>query len=394
MRKRILLIMPQMPLADTFCGFLKEMGYTIYVQDNPRFALSSSDQFQPDLIMCYEDFVGMKGSEIAWSLKNTNEMKDIPFLMISPKPLTLETSELRLSDMKIDDLINLPVEQADLYGYVTNWLESDTPVPLSLLRYNEMPEGNVSEKGNGKKKSKTWSKGAVSPYSVGRLFHCLIKKQATGTLLVRGERRKLKACIEEGNIIDVQSNYMRDDTLGRYLMGIGKLTEEQHQASISQAAQDNSKQGAALVELGYFDADQLLACMTEHKLIKLLNLFQRRWYKSKFVFNEGPIEHRARDFHTTPLQRVISMGILNIARKKDLYETFYRKNKECSKLCICEDFDRLAQDLDLGPALVNQAMELNGSSLEEIKSCRADLFENNLRLAFLLVVTKGMHFAA
>ena len=392
MTKKIMLIFPKTPFRETCSQFLADMGYKVNIVDDPNIAYAAANRFNPDLILCYEDFHGKTGIEIADLMKTSEILSKIPFIIMSPRA---EKENDTFQDMvmtKASDLIRLPVEQAKLYGFVSNWLESDNPTPVTTPNVRLI---NDNEKSNLKPKDETTSnKGSVSLYSMGRLFFNLINSKKTGTLLLKGDRRKMKVFIESGNVIEVQSNYMREDTLGKFLIGLNKLSEEQNQKSLEFARHNNVPQGLAIVRLGFIKEDQIGRYITEHKILKLLNVFQRRWYKSKFVFNEGALNCKDTQFRPTPLNKIVGTGIFNVARKKDIYETFFQKDKEKIKLQLSNHFDTLAADLDLGPALVEQAMRINGLSIEEIKSNREDQFENNLRLAFLMVVSQGMTFTA
>ena len=389
MTKRIMLVMPDLPTRESYCDFLHEMGYHVYVLDDPRRAELISRNYIPDMILCYDDFCETTGFDFAENIRKNNLLPDTRFLLMSSRPQMEDERERQWALEKVDDLIQLPIEQAELYGYITNWLESDNPEPVSSLKaYNfQMVDPDP-------KALKAWDKGEVSLISIGKLFNMLIRTNQSGTLLIKGERRKMKVLIDSGNVVDVHSNYLREDSLGQYLVKANVLTKEQNEKSLDLAKKQDIPQGEALIQLCILEKDDLINCLTEHKILKLLNIFQRRWYKAKFVFREGPVGDNNRSFMATPLAKIIGTGIMNIARKKDLYDIFFRKNKERIKLNMNENFSRLARILDLGPALMDQARQLNGSSLEEIKAVRSDQFENNLRLAFLLIVTKGMKFAA
>lgn len=395
--KRILFIIPDLPIRNKYTGFLKGMGYDIRILDNPRLVRHAFTQFQADVILCYDGFPGISATDIAETFRHDGNFKKTPFLLLSPDQMPEDTDSLS-ANKEINDIIYMPVEQAELYGFVTNWIETDNPLPTGSLRsYNQPVEDSEPDTPPvkpSKKNGKGWNKGSVSLYAMGKLFHNLVQSKATGIVLIRGDRRKMKIWIESGNIIDVNSNYIREDTFGRYLVSINKLSKEQNKKSLAIAQQHNLPQGEAMIKLGYLDSKQLREHITDHKIAKILNLFQRRWYKAKFVYNQEAFGHVSPDFQVTPLTKIMAVGIMNVARKKDLYETFFTSNKEKSKLRVCENFHNLAKALELGPTLTEQAMQINGNSIEEIKNIRADQFENNLRLAFLLVVTKGMCFAA
>lgn len=396
--KRILFIMPDLPKRKTYIDFLRGMGYDIRILDNPSLVRQAYSQFQADVVLCYEGFSGISCVDIAEAFRLNGNFKKTPFLLMTPDPMPENESPI-LNNKNVNDIIHLPVEQAELYGFVTNWIENDNPLPVGSLRSynNPVDEPSVNKtppKPTQKNGLKNWTKGSVGLFTMGRLFSSLIQTKGTGILLIKGDRRKMKIWVEKGNVIDVNSNYIREDTFGRYLVSINKMSEKQNQKSLAIAQQHKLPQGEAMVKLGYLDSIQLCAYITDHKIVKILNLFQRRWYKAKFVFNHEPFGHVSTDFQNTPLIKIMSTGIMNVARKKDLYDTFFTNNKEKAKLCISENFHNLARALELGPTLTEQAMQINGNSIEEIKNIRSDQFENNLRLAFLLIVTRGMCFAA
>ncbi len=123
--------------------------------------------------------------------------------------------------------------------------------------------------------------GNLEDYPFPRVLQFLHERSVTGRLsLKRGALEKVVFMVE-GSPVNVQST-LRNETLGRYLIKKGKISEEDYDESIKLMIDENIQQGAALVKLGRISARDLYHEVKAQTKEKLLSCFA--WTSGEFEF--------------------------------------------------------------------------------------------------------------
>jgi tetratricopeptide (TPR) repeat protein len=113
------------------------------------------------------------------------------------------------------------------------------------------------------------------------ILQFLHERNATGRLVLRrGEITKVVFMVD-GCPVNVDST-LRDETLGRYLIKKGKITEEEFESSIPLMIEHNIQQGAALVKLEILSAKELYHEVKAQTREKFLSCFA--WTTGFFGF--------------------------------------------------------------------------------------------------------------
>src|SRR2546425_216707 len=102
---------------------------------------------------------------------------------------------------------------------------------------------------------------------------------ATGKLSLRRGRVSKSVDLVNGNPVSTTST-PRDETLGHFLVSSGVISEDQHTAAVSRAAEISGKLGEALVALQILNVQQLidqLGKQARHKLVQALRWPQGAW---------------------------------------------------------------------------------------------------------------------
>jgi len=124
-------------------------------------------------------------------------------------------------------------------------------------------------------------KGDLGEYPFQRTLYFLHEHNATGRMVMtRGAITKVVYMVE-GKPVNVEST-LRDETLGRYLVKKGMVTEEQFEESIQVMIEQGLQQGAALVKLGYLSPKDLYHEVKAQTREKLLTCFA--WSSGEFSF--------------------------------------------------------------------------------------------------------------
>jgi DNA-binding response OmpR family regulator len=113
MSKKILLIEDDSALAEGLQIILEDEGYNVLPMSDGEALMPSVAQYQPDLILMDFRLPGKDGGELTRSLKETNDTKHIPVVMMSANQQNLrEISEsvganaFLLKPFEMDELLN------------------------------------------------------------------------------------------------------------------------------------------------------------------------------------------------------------------------------------------------------------------------------------------------
>jgi len=123
--------------------------------------------------------------------------------------------------------------------------------------------------------------GSLSEYPFPRVLQFLHEHNVTGRLVLRkGELTKVVFFVDS-KPVNVDST-IRDETLGRYLIKKGRITEEEFQESINLMIEQNIQQGAALVKMGKLSPKELYHEVKSQTQEKLVSCFG--WISGEFGF--------------------------------------------------------------------------------------------------------------
>lgn len=384
MTKRILIVLSNREISVSLYNFLKEMGYTVKVCDTANNAMEMIRNFDPNMILSGEQFHDLSGIDLAGFLKSQEKTARIPFLLLS----TANPAESDILPPGIDDIIRLPFNQTTLYGKVTKWLEAEEP---------PAPKKPVIEqvrlkKPKPKKSEQPWASGRVWCLSLGRLFYNLLDSEQTGLLTLKNERGNMEIEIHTARVVNVTSNYLRNETFGHYLLQQRKITPSERRASFARSQELNLPQGRTLCVMGVLDETECERMVEKHKRAKLMKIFDGTWDGAAFKFQSKKIQKSKSSMKPVPLQLILRKGILEIASTTQLMRAIDRRKKADVRMYIEGDFNRLAEKLELDEDIIEKAVRLHAKTVIELRQLPPKRFSSLLRLAFLLLVTKGARF--
>ena len=184
--------------------------------------------------------------------------------------------------------------------------------------------------------------GDIKDLTVPLLFQDLRTEMKTGTLIFAHDTAVKKVYFQKGDIIFASSN-LDADRLGDYLLGIGKLTQAQFDASTELIKKTGKRQGTILVELGFISPQDLVAGVKTQVKQIILSLFS--WRNGRYIFDDSPL----------PLSDIIllqmSTGNLIIEGVRELDWQVVRKSLPPLKTVLrpASDPSHLFQCADLSP---------------------------------------------
>jgi len=216
--------------------------------------------------------------------------------------------------------------------------------------------------------------GNLNEMPFPKLFNNICSTGISGTLAIERGKVKKSLTFYHGKPTKIISNLLQE-VLGRYLVSIGKINQEQYTESVREAFQTHRLHGEILVERGVLSADELAKYLREHSVEKLLNLF--RWTEGEYRFVKKDFMSVGSDFLMSP-ESIIFMGIKRYYSAERLTaeitpyinDYLYPGAKRATLTAVdnLNDDERWLIDLPDGTKTVKETIEM--SPLEFVDSCR------------------------
>ena len=385
MQGTVLLITGNAKISDEISKLLAPSAYAVKICSDPKQAVEVTKEVKPHLILCDTNLPVISGMELARLFKRHALLAKIPFLLLTSHMPSLNELEQTGVRIEADDLIRMPITQTQLEQTIHRWLPG-----MENVTGRVDAAAGTGEVASKRKTPKPWNKGYVSALTLGRLFFHLITSKESGALRIRGDRRQMTAFIHNGNLVDISSNYIRDDTLGRFLVLRKRITPKENQDSLRLAMRKKMPQGQVLVQMNILDERELELYINQQKSAKFINLFCKDWNGSAFEFLAERINTRDLTGEPFPLTSALKTGLLEQTDYEELIDLFVRSRKDQLPLLLIGDLTALARQLGLDPTMVEQAKSIHGKTIKDLQSIFGEQFEFYLRLAFLLITMRGM----
>lgn len=224
--------------------------------------------------------------------------------------------------------------------------------------------------------------GKLSEHLPARLLNFLFEQQETGILRLSRQGLTKSLYVVSGAPVNAEST-SRDETLGRYLIKSGRITEEDYEKSIALMLSQGMQQGAALVKLGCLKPKELYQEVKKHTWEKTLAAFN--WSEGEYQFESevGFVEDLYRfEFQFYPL---LAQGVLRYLPLGAIERELARV--PLAPLIPLDNFqDRIAA-FGLDQAASVFAARIDGQTLLPALSERAPDPKLAQRLLYLLLLT-------
>jgi len=173
--------------------------------------------------------------------------------------------------------------------------------------------------------------GELSEHSVPQLLNYLYDQEATGRLVLIQEGVNKTIYLIQGNSVNVESS-LRDETLGRYLVKQGRISEENFEKSLELMMSEGIQQGTSLVKLGLLGAKELYQAVKDQTRQKLLSAFSFQEGKYRFYSESEFIEKIYR--FEFPFHKILRDGVYQYFSERVLEEEL--KKVEAGALIFLE----------------------------------------------------------
>ena len=270
------------------------------------------------------------------------------FILIIRTPSNPQLVKELAQRIQADDLIPKPCSVEDVLAKANEWLDAPhRPAPI----YERDLQGGVRPSKIVDEKSLPM-RGRFTNVSFASLLQQLLHAKFEGLLELTDKRKKLRISFQGGQPVYVQSNYIREDSLGKILLDDNKVSQEQLDRALEMAANRKMRLGQALLELNLLTEPALEKYLREQHLLKLLGTFEPRWQQGEFILLPGPISTKSRSWADISTVALIQEGIRRNSPLKDLLPIFQRKNRLKRVLRATPELDAVFGQMKLDNNLI------------------------------------------
>jgi tetratricopeptide (TPR) repeat protein len=139
------------------------------------------------------------------------------------------------------------------------------------------------------------------------LLHALYAEERTCTLELKARQREKRITFEEGSPVACVSNLLHE-TLGKFLVEKGKLSEADYQKALSESIQTRQEMGGLLVQKGLISPFDLYKQLQANLGLSLLDCF--RWTEARYKLI-ADVEAPATSVRTNTAQLILT-GVANV----------------------------------------------------------------------------------
>ncbi|MCL4236314.1 MAG: hypothetical protein KJ042_17565, partial [Deltaproteobacteria bacterium] len=170
-----------------------------------------------------------------------------------------------------------------------------------------------------------------------------------------------------------------------------KITQRENEASYERAQKQGIHQGDVIVQMGLLSRGEVDVLVKQQKVVKVLGLFKADWDGAAYAFQEQMPTAEVPRHLDSPLDMILKMGVFKAAKPESLWETFEKNQKIDVPLQLSDQFPAVREALRFDAALDARTRALVGQTLRDIRNNGED-YEADLRLAFLLAVSRALEF--
>jgi len=367
---------------------LAERGHkAVHVSDGNE-ALSLFYKLQPELVICDHQLTGLSGIEVCRLLKTHQSGLKSAFLLIIRTPSNAQLVKELAQRIQADDLIPKPCSVQDVVSKALEWLDpARRPTPL----YERDLQAGAPKKTGGQKPLPR--RGRLADISFPSLLFQIWRARFDGLVELRDKRKILRVAFQRGQPVFVQSNYIREDSLGRLLLENKKITEAQLEIALERASSAKIRLGEALRELKLLSEQELTRYLNDQHLVKLLGIFEPRWQEGEFILQPGPISLHGQSRADISSVALLQEGVRRSTTLKSLMPVFQRHDRMKRVCRAMPELDAVFGQLKMDGALI-RIVELlrRGMKIPDIEALVQIDRETLLQFLFVLLTLHAARF--
>jgi len=295
---KVLVGEPSYSEFEVLNDFLTARGFAVQWVQTGGDAVAAFQQAAPDLMILDALLPGLTGLKVCQTVRKLPGGEQVKTVLLSKVYRQFKAQYESRRTMGVDAYAEKPVNVGEMDKLLSELLAAAAatpvaepapapsaaagstraaPAPAAATAAPEAPE-------SGETRRKMGAAGALSATPFPRLLFYLFKYRRTGALRVAHEQVSKVLYLREGNLEFVTSN-LSNESLGRYLVQRGAITDEQYNSSLQKMVVSGRQQGDILLEMGVLSPHQLFEGLQGQAREKILRVFA--WDEGAYEFRSG-----------------------------------------------------------------------------------------------------------
>ena len=343
--KTILLVDENLELMEKIGIFLEDFGYVAQTAPSRHEALGKVRAFDPGLVICRLTLADGDAFMFAEELRRFYQSHAPLLVMASAKEI--EHYRRRPSEAKsVQHWIRWPVDNMELFNAVQEWLGREmsdgleTPVPspktgtvappqrprpdAALKHATQRPAAPARRKAAA---AESEIVGNLKRTAVCRLLWRLASRRETGVLTFNHPPAKMVIHFQGGRIVNVDSNYIPDLSLGMLMAKNGKLSPRELAGARKRWEREGGLFGKTLLDLQLVEAEHLSLNLAEQKIKKVISLFDWQWRSGTFAFRRDADAVKPAEGFQMRVESLLFEGVRCCYDRARLMESLGKNNR-------------------------------------------------------------------
>jgi CheY-like chemotaxis protein len=287
MAKKILVVDDDRNIGQILYVAFKSKGYDTLVAKNGEEALRMFEESTPDLVLLDVLLPRMNGWEVCQRIKETEAGARTPIVLMSAIYKSYKLQADARKKYGADDFVEKPFQLGKLIEKI-----------YSFIGEAASPGSQAAADGSGfqttapatiepppEPEPEAMLEGTLGDFPFPALLHKIHVLGRSGVLSLAYEEKSKEVAFKEGYPVSVKTN-IEGEFLGRYLVGVRKITPEQCEESLKRMERTGRLQGTVLIEMG---------ALTPHELVRYLKLQMREKIFEVFAWADGTYRFVADD---------------------------------------------------------------------------------------------------
>ncbi len=373
---RVLLVESGASSARAIQGMLVKAGYLVRVCSDSKAAIGHALSFKPHVVLAADAIPAISGTELARLFKSLPDLAVIPFILLTDQPAAL-AGRSEVGARRADDYVFRPALAETLLPTVGRWVQA--PRPRFSPRIDPYPR-NLGQ-----------VRGLIHTVSLVEALYCLINSRVPGYLFCRLERRQIHIGVDGGRVVDVRTNYDREDTFGRFLVKILRITPADVRRAQAAYPTPDALKHQIYADLGILTPEDLGDALRQFFAAKLLTIFKRNWDGGFFEFRPCTISSDVPRTANLKICDFLKFGLKRNAAVRWALRDMEREARErLLRLRRTPRFERVSKLLELDGAAVDMLGRTEGKTLRELRHEPMYDHVDAIHLVFLMLVTGAM----
>ena len=288
MPKKILVVDDDRNIGQILYVSFKSKGYETVIAKNGEEALRLFSEQRPDLVLLDVLLPKMNGWEVCQRIKATDEGKSTPIVLMSAIYKSYKLQADARQKYGADDFVEKPFQLAALLEKIASYIGAGDADPDAAAPGPEPAPPVVAPPPPADEPISDTGihavlEGELGDFAFPSLLHKIHVLGRSGILYLTAGEKSKEVAFKEGYPVSVKTN-IEGEFLGRYLVGIRKITDEQCEESLKRMERTGRLQGTVLIEMELLTPNELVRYLKLQMVTKIFEVFG--WPDGRYQFVE------------------------------------------------------------------------------------------------------------